>query len=239
MILDVKFLPAELQAELHLNEKVCIVLDIFRASSTIITALQNGCICIQPMSEIAAARAAKSIAPELLLAGERQSIKIEGFDFGNSPLEFSREQINGHKLVMNTSNGTKAILACSIAQQIFIGAFINARVVVRQALNSTRDITIVCAGTSGEFSLEDSLCAGYMVELITAVAGYQLTDTAYAALLMYQQAADNLLAHAARSSNGRRLYEIGLATDVDYCLRLNSTETVGVYQTSSGMICKL
>lgn len=239
MKIDVKFLPHEINNATCLAEQICIVLDIFRASSTITTALHNGCVSIRPLVEIEAARAAQDSDKTLLLAGERQSIKIEGFDFGNSPLEFTKEKVAGRKLVMNTSNGTKAILACSSAHQVLIGAFINAATVVQMAHSSGRDITIVCAGTVGEFSLEDSLCAGYMAKLLTELGTCQLSDTAYAAMLMYEHASTELENHAGRSTNGARLYEIGLAEDVSYCLTLNSTDTLGCYLPNAGIICKI
>lgn len=239
MNVDVKFLPSEITENESLAEKVCIVLDIFRASSTITTALNNGCIAIKPVAEIATARTEKAQDGSILLAGERQSIKIEGFDFGNSPLEFTAKQVQGRKLVMNTSNGTKAILSCATAYRVLIGAFINAMSTIEHACSLQRDITIVCAGTGGEFSIEDSLCAGYMVKLLNELTDCSLSDRAYAAMLMYAGAANELKAHAGRSTNGARLYDIGLSADVEYCLNLNKLDTVCVYQPSTEIIYKL
>lgn len=238
MKIDVKFLPKDLAQEESLQDKVCIVLDIFRASSTIITALGNGCKQITPTLEIEQAWSKKHADASLLMAGERLSIKIEGFDFGNSPLEFTKELVDGRRLVMNTSNGTKAVLACKEAHKVFIGAFINAEAVMQAAFNENKDIIVVCAGTNGSFSLEDSLCAGYLVKLAMQ-NGAQVTDTAYAAMLMYERVADKLIEHAARSQNGARLYEIGLEADVEYCLTLNSSNTVAIYDDCHKSICKV
>lgn len=237
MYLDVKFLPSELKNTDDLQDKICIVLDIFRASSTITKALHNGCIAVKPIADIEATRAEKLLEPQTLLAGERQSIKIAGFDLGNSPLEFTAEQVCGRAIAMNTSNGTKAILACSKAYKVLIGAFINAEATVEIARSSGRDIVIVCAGTEGEFSIEDSLCAGYMVKLLVG-DGYKVSDTAYASMLMYERTADNLEIHAGRSANGKRLYSIGLAEDVRYCLTRNYLKTVGCYSPDSKTIVK-
>lgn len=238
MEIDVKFLPKDLEQVESIKDKVCIVLDIFRASSTIITALGNGCTQIRPTLEIGQAWSEKQADDSLLMAGERLSIKIDGFDFGNSPLEFSKELVSDRKLVMNTSNGTKAILACRDAAKVFIGSFINAVAVVKAAMATSRDIIVVCAGTNGSFSLEDSLCAGYLVQLATQ-QGAQATDIAYGAMLMYNGVGDKLIEHAARSQNGARLYEIGLAADVEYCLTANSSNTVAVYDVCGNIILKI
>ena len=228
MKIDVRFLPAEVQTP-DLSDTVCIVLDIFRATTSIVTAMNNGCQTIIPVLDIEEARrvAAETKAP--LLAGERQSIKIEGFDFGNSPLEFTAGKVQDRTIIMTTTNGTIAVKSTEGAYRTLIGAFINARAVCRQAGEYQKDILIVCAGTDRLFSLEDALCAGLLVDRLQGLAGVELTDAALGALAMYQGAQASLIEVAGAGRNGRRLYDLDSAHDVRYCLQVDSVAVVPEY----------
>ena len=170
-----------------------------------------------------------------LLAGERKSLKIDGFDFGNSPFDFSEEKVSGRQIIMTTTNGTVAIKSTEGAFRTLIGSFINAAAVCEQAQKYEKNVLIVCAGTERQFSLEDALCAGLMVEILqTGNAETILSDSAYAALLMYSQTRDSLTAVAIHSRNGVRLYELGREDDVEYCLRIDTIDIVPEY--SNGKI---
>lgn len=227
--MDVAFLPKEVN-ERNLSATVCVVLDIFRATSSIVTAIANGCKAIVPVLSVEEARQKAGQSERILLAGERQSIKIEGFDLGNSPFEFSPDTVKERTIVMSTTNGTIAVRAVEQAYRTVIGSFLNAGAVCRNAAQYEKDILIVCAGTDGLFSLEDALCAGLLVELLNKEEKYCLTDAAQGALMMYGGAKASVLQAVSNSRNGRRLYDLGRDRDVEYCLRSDIIGIVPQYR---------
>ncbi len=148
-----------------------VVLDILRATSTIVTALGNGCRYVIPTAEVEEARALAADNPELLLGGERSALKLPGFHFGNSPLEYTPEAVSGRGLVLTTTNGTGAIKAAAEkAPQVLIGSLLNARATARQLLTK-ENILLVCAGTNGQFSLDDVLAAGFIIKELLTLRG--------------------------------------------------------------------
>ncbi len=200
MKIDIALLPKGVN-ELNLSDTVCIVLDIFRATTSIVTSLSNGCIAMVPVLSTEDASIAGNQLGNVLFAGERQSIKIEGYNFGNSPFEFSEDKVKDQTIVMTTSNGTIAIKATEGAYRTLIGSFLNAKAVCQQGKAYGKDILIVCAGTDGLFSLEDALCAGLMVQLLSEEGETTITDSARGALLMYNEAKDNLVETGVTSRN--------------------------------------
>ncbi len=214
MKIDIILLPKETTA-MDLSDTVCIVLDIFRATTSIVTGLANGCKAIAPALSIEDARTLASQMGPVLLAGERQSIKIEGYDLGNSPFEFCQDTVKDRSIVMTTTNGTIAIKATEGAYRTLIGSFVNAKAVCRQAKQYGKDIVIVCAGL--------------LVQLLTAENDLIMTDSAQGALLMYTAAKENLVAMAVKSRNGKRLYDIDRMNDVEYCLHADQFNIVPQY----------
>ncbi|EGO62530.1 2-phosphosulfolactate phosphatase [Acetonema longum] len=230
MKLHVTFLPAEVSG-MDLSDTVCIVLDIFRATSSIVTAAANGCQSVLPVLSAEEAQDLARQTKSCLLAGERKSVRIEGFDLGNSPAEFSRDKVQDRPIIMATTNGTVAIRATEGAWRTWIGSFLNAAAVCRQAQQHGKDILIVCAGTERLFSLEDALCAGQLVEILQGrEQAVILSDAAYAALLMYTQSKGRLAEVAGRSRNGQRLYDLGRTDDIAYCLQSNILDIVPEYK---------
>ena len=229
MKIDIALLPTGVK-EADLRDTVCIVLDIFRATTSIVTSFANGCATMIPVlsTEDASIAAGNEIGP-VLFAGERQSITIPGYDFGNSPFEFSRVRVQEQKIVMTTTNGTIAIKATEGAYRTLIGSFLNAQAVCLQGKSYGKDILIVCAGTDGLFSLEDALCAGLLVQLLSAEGENFLTDSARAALLMYTHAQDKLVATGVSSRNGKRLEDLNRMDDVVYCFQTDILDIVPEY----------
>ncbi len=228
MKIDVAFLPSDIR-EKNLSETVCIVLDIFRATTVIVTAMAHGCQHIIPVLTIEEARKLADQIGPVLLAGERQSIKINGFDCGNSPFEFSKDKVQAQKIVMTTSNGTIAINSTKGAYRTLIGSFLNAEAVCTEAKTCGKDILIVCAGTDRLFSLEDALCAGLLVQRLIEADHVSMTDSARGALLMYTAAKDAIAEIVSHSRNGKRLYDLDLKSDVDYCLQTDVVDIVPKY----------
>ena len=236
MKIDVAFLPKDI-AGLNLSNTVCIVLDIFRATTCIVTSIANGCKKMIPVLSIEEARlVAASQKEPALFAGERQSLKIEGCNFGNSPFEFSADKVQGQTIIMTTSNGTIAIKATEGAFHTLIGAFLNATAVCQKAKQYEKDIIIVCAGTDGMFSLEDTLCAGLLVKLFSAEGEIVVTDSARGAMLLYSAAKDGLLETAIHSRNGKRLYDMNRIEDIAYCCQIDTVHIVPEYR--EGKICR-
>lgn len=235
MKLNVVFLPKDTTG-MDLSNTVCIVLDIFRATSCIVTAMANGCNRIIPASAIEDAHVLSSQIGPALLAGERQSIKIKGCDLGNSPFEFCREKVQGKTIIMTTTNGTLAIKMTEEAYCTLIGCFLNAKAVCQRAKEHGKDILIVCAGTDGLFSLEDTLCAGLLVHLLKDENEIKMTDSALGALLMYDAAKDKLIETAVRSRNGNRLYNLNRMDDIKYCFGIDTLYIIPQYREGKIMV---
>lgn len=220
--------------EEHLIDKTAIVLDILRATSTIVTALACGCREVIPVETVAEAQSISQQRPEVILGGERESLPIPGFHFGNSPLEYIKEKVAEKLLALTTTNGTKAIRRAATGRgQVLIGSLLNAKAVAREALNTGRDIVLICAGTRGEFSLEDTVAAGIIIGELYKLGGNSLlpgSDFAVAARRLGEVYADNPLKALYDSLHGQKLTGMGLAADLAWCARLNYYDQVAFYQ---------
>lgn len=223
--------PAEFAAlrDRDLSQTVCVVFDILRATSTMVTALANGAEAIIPVAEISEALALRQQRPEVLLAGERDGLRIRGeaaggieFDLGNSPREFSAEKVQGKTIVMTTTNGTRALRACAGAKAVLLGSFLNLRA-VSGWLKETRPrhLLLVCSGTFDQSALEDTLAAGALCERIWQnYAGGQIADSAEIARRIYPLMQHDLLGAMKHSRNGRRLLaNPELRSDVWFCVQ--------------------
>jgi 2-phosphosulfolactate phosphatase len=232
--------PAELpdlrQSDLH--DTVCVVFDILRATSTFVTALNHGAKRVIPVSEIAAALAWREKDPGVLLAGERNGVKIGAaltggrpFDLGNSPREFGPETVRDKTIVSTTTNGTRALNACRAAQTVLAGSFLNLGATAGFLLeNPASHITLVCAGTTEHASLEDVLAAGALCDrLLAGTAKYSLSDSAAITWRTFQQSQSDLAAVLPTTDNGRRLMAIPeLRADVAWCARTDAFPLVAL-----------
>lgn len=226
-MIDVVLLPAWAGTKPHAGQ-LAVVLDIFRATSTMVTALGNHALQVIPVAEPEAAfeLQRKFGAGQCILGGERKGFKIPGFDLGNSPAEYSEDVVSGKTVIISTSNGTQAALWAKDAGEVFIGSFLNMGAIVDHLKsrlnsgNSAPDITIVCAGRVGNFSLEDFTGAGMIVHL--AGNGCELTDTAKVALLTYEKARQSgITAFTSQAEHGRYLKEIGMESDIALCTEVD------------------
>jgi 2-phosphosulfolactate phosphatase len=229
--LEVLFTPADF-ANLkgrQLDGTVCVVFDVFRATSSMITSLANGAAAIIPVEEIPEAFAFKRQSPDVLLAGERDGMRIRAsltgsvdFDLGNSPREFTKEKVAGKTIVMTTTNGTRALRSCSHAKTVLIGSFLNLRATADFLLLAAPDnLLLICSGTYEQAATEDVLGAGALCDLLApSFSPAEVSDSAKMARGMYQAAANDLLAAASQSRNGMRLTGIpDLRDDVPFCLQ--------------------
>ena len=149
-----------------------VVIDVLRASTTIVHALAAGATEVIPFEEIEEARAAaaQQSDAEILLGGERDGVKIDGFDLGNSPTDYTPLNVGGKTIVFTTTNGTRAMARCRQAERVLIGSFVNAEAVCKK-LMGTKQIHLLCAGTCGEYSRDDILAAGLMVDRLERQGG--------------------------------------------------------------------
>lgn len=210
--------------------RFAVVIDALRATSVIATALAAGAACVIPVAEVGEAKRVYGSMQEgtALLCGERGGNPIPGFHLGNSPLEYAPDAVRGRTLVMTTTNGTRAILAAAGAAKLALGAAVNASSVAKAAAASGMDVTIVCAGTKGFFSLEDTLAAGAIIGAM-GVPDAALDDLSLLSLDLYRRNADNLAGALRDCAHARRLIEIGYARDVEYCMHKDVLSIVPYY----------
>ncbi len=234
--IDVIFSPLEYATlpATDLSRTACVVFDILRATSTMLTALENGALEIIPVSEIPEAVELRRNDSSLLLAGERGGLRIRSdqaggvdFDFGNSPREFTPDRVRGRRIAITTTNGTRALRACASAGEIQIGGFLNLAALAASLGDSEFfKVLIVCAGTANETSLEDTLAAGALVERMAngaAAARWKLADSAQIARSTHALHKSNLAAAFGLARNGRKLLgSHELAADVAVCARLDT-----------------
>lgn len=235
MRVDVFFTPHEVMASEVANRVVAVV-DVLRASTSVAVALANGARAVIPLgsSEEVVSRAKSLARSEVKLAGERKMQPIPGFDVGNSPLEFTREAVEGKTVLMSTTNGTAAVLSVQGARDVVIASYVNfsaVLVMLRAALRGGTDVAIVCAGQERHFALEDAACAGLFVQHVTAKqTKAELNDAAQAAMLIDKKFGSNLKRLLRTSTHGSALADAGFAADLVVCAELDSHAVVPVYQ---------
>lgn len=211
--------------------KSIVVIDMLRATSVITTAINNGCNSVIPVLTIEEAlEIASKDRKRYILGGERKALKIEGFDCANSPIEYKRSVVENKTLVMTTSNGTRAIKGSLGAKNILIGALINAKAVADKLFALDKDIVIVNAGTCGQFSMDDFICSGYIINcLLSENSDAELTDISKTAYYIYKQNRD-ILSFIKYANHYKRIKELGLEKDLDYCCRKDIIDIVPMYK---------
>ena len=231
--LETLFTPEEIK-NTELAGKLVVIIDVLRASSTIVTALANGCRGFIPiLSPDKAKKKAQEFEKErVLLGGEREGIKIEGFDLGNSPREYKKEVAKGKTIIFSTTNGVKTLEMVKGAHRIIIGSFLNLQAVCDYCTNYKGDISIICAGRKGKFSLEDTACAGMMVNSLRDVfpGDHQEIDANLTAQLLYVKFGNNILEILRKSQHGRYLESIGLGEDLKFCSQLDLFHIVPIFR---------
>jgi len=197
-----------------LRGKVVVVIDVFRATTTMCAALHNGAKSVIPVMHLEDAQEYQSRG--YLLGGERNGIKMPGFDFGNSPKEYTAEKIKDQDVVLTTTNGTKTVSLSADADAIIIGAFVNMSSVVSYLSECGKDVVLFCAGWKNRVNMEDSLFAGYVVNLLKKTHNTNCDS----AILVSHWAADSTLSDVdllQKGSHAQRFKKLGV-TDLEYCL---------------------
>jgi 2-phosphosulfolactate phosphatase len=228
MRLDVLLLPSELPARPR-PEPSAVVIDVLRATTSIVVAFANGCRSILPVASVEEAMRARAADPAVVLAGEMGGLRVEGFDLGNSPREFTRAAVGGRDVVLTTSNGTKAMRAVGPGRTVAMGALRNRAAVGDWLLSRGGDGLIVCAGYEGAFSLEDALCAGAILDHAARRSSQlSLGDGARACRLLWERLGSELPALLGGTGWGERLRGLGLEPDLALCGVADATDVVPV-----------
>jgi 2-phosphosulfolactate phosphatase len=216
--------------------RVVAVIDVLRASTSIATALANGARAVIPLesSDEVVTRAKAFERSDVRLAGERRMLPIPGFDFGNSPREFTRETVEGKTVLMTTTNGTPAITNTQGARDVVIASYVNYTAVLtmlRTALRGGTDIAIVCAGRDRQFALEDAGCAGrYVNNVSKRMASIVLNDAAQSCGLIDRKYGDQVQRLFEASEHGRALRDAGFGDDLAACAAVDSYPVIPLYQ---------
>ncbi len=217
--------PAEIAAlpSRDLRGVVCVVFDVLRATSTLVAALVNGARQVFPVLTAEEAFALRRDRfPEAVLGGERGGVRIDAFDLGNSPREYTPERVAGRCVVTTTTNGTVALRACAHADAVLAAGLVNLDATaawLRARRPRPATLLLVCAGTGAHFACEDGLGAGGLAARLGGANIDRLDDATLAVSALYDQRRVDLAGALRASENGRRLMEIGLGEDVAWCAR--------------------
>lgn len=229
--IDVFFTPVTLSDQ-DLSGKLVVIIDVLRASSTIVTALGNGAREVLPASDYGTAGllASKMGSGARVLGGERDGRPIDGYDLGNSPLEYRKEVVSKKSVILITTNGTPALMGSRTARMLVVGCFLNADLVARCIAESDLDTFIVCCGWKGRASLEDTVCSGLIVDRLfhSSLPG-NLPDSVRMAHMLYDTFRNDLTETLSHSSHADRLRSLGYGRDVSYCLQIDHVPVLPVF----------
>jgi 2-phosphosulfolactate phosphatase len=232
--IDVALLPGQKRGS---SSAICVVVDVLRASSSIVTLLEHEASRVVAAPSVDEARSLKVRLADHLLCGERHGLPPEGFDYGNSPAEFAGSEVAGRRVILATSNGTRIMAALADAPVVLVGCLLNRTACARAALAMARahelEICVVCSAAYGgsTFVLEDALGAGAVMDAaMTAEPALEAGDAARFARDAFVTASPDLAAAVASAYHARELVEVGFAEDVVYCSRLDISEVVPVLE---------
>lgn len=204
------------------DESAIIVIDVLRATTSIVVALSFGASAIYPVASITAARKlARNLSGHPLLAGERGGLRIPGFDLGNSPYEFQSPAIQKHPIVLCTTNGTRAIERfAGSGRLLYTAALVNLSAAAK-AVCQFNEICLVCSGKEGRFSLEDAFCAGGVIAKLSVMRKLSLDDSGLACLELWENYKSDPLKPLQTCNHGIYLQSLGMGADLEFCSRLD------------------
>jgi 2-phosphosulfolactate phosphatase len=217
-------------ALLHLHDisnSIVVVIDIFRATSSICYGIENGATSIIPVASIEACESYRE--SDFLLAAERNGEVVNGFDFGNSPFSYTQEKVKGKTIVLTTTNGTHAINMSRNASKIVIGSFLNISFLCNWLKTQSNDVLLLCSGWKDKVNLEDTLFAGGVVHYLKD-EDYILDDAGIASADLYDLAKDDLGIYLKKTSHSERLKKLGIEEDIAFCLNQNITSSIPVLE---------
>src|ERR1700759_4942417 len=212
-----------------LEGKIAVIIDIFRATSSICYGIENGAEAIIPVAQVEECVAYREKGTGYLLAAERDGSVVDGFDFGNSPFSYTAEKVAGKTVVLTTTNGTQALHLSRKAKKVVIGSFLNLTALCDWLKTQNENILLVCAGWKNNFNLEDTLFSGAVVDQLKA-GNYKTDDPAIAANDLYQDGKNDLNAYLAKTSHSERLKKLGIEADIAFCLNVDITTAIPVLE---------
>ena len=216
--------------------EIVVVIDVLRATSAICAAFDNGIKSIIPVATIEEAREYQKKG--FLVGAERKGQIVEGFDFGNSPYSYMKEELKGQDVVLSTTNGTKALSIAKDAETVVVGSLLNLDVLCEWLAKQDKNVLCLCSGWQDKFNLEDTICAGAISEYLINTGDFTSDeDSSIAAKYLYLSAWDNPMGFLKSSSHRRRLKNLNLNEDVKYCLTPNTSNSIPILR--DGKLVKL
>jgi 2-phosphosulfolactate phosphatase len=234
MRVNVLFSPV-IADELYFTGKTVVVIDVLRASTTIVTALQNGAREIVPVAtvEFGVKISGGMFGGQTLLGGERNTKKVEGFALGNSPLEYTPEIVSGKTIILYTTNGSKAIVKAKFSENLYICSYLNLGAVAEQLIRTGKDVEILCAGKSNTFSLEDSVCAGRLIRRVMEKNNeIALTDTARVTMSLDDSFGKDPFEMLKETEHGKLLLQNGFEDDLKYAAGVDTSNVIPYFSTN-------
>jgi 2-phosphosulfolactate phosphatase len=215
--------------EEDLRGKSAVIIDILRASSSIVTAIDAGAKKIIPVEDMSdAVKIARTMdTNDYLLCGEKNGVKIEGYHLGNSPLEYTTESVGDKTLIFNTTNGTRAIKKANLANRIYIGSFLNQEAILKAIKQHDDEVVLICSGWRGRLALEDSMFAGSLLyQLFDGHLPDKTKDGAKVAFGLYEKFKDELEETIKKSDHAFRLRNLVPEDDVPFCCQVNKFDVL-------------
>ncbi len=232
MKIDLFVNRAELETLTIEKHQTAVIIDVLRATTTMLVAFANGVNSIIPVATVEEARqrAGEINSSEILLGGERNETIIEGFDLSNSPLEYVSGRVKGKSIIFTSTNGSQLFKYAAAAAKAVICSFLNVSKVSEFLIQESGHVAILCAGKYSQFAIEDVVCGGMLIQKIAQKSSLQLNDGAQAALKLYQVYADDLFKMLRQCTHGKRLIEIGQEQDLRQSAVVDSVPIVPVWQ---------
>ena len=207
--------------------EIVVVIDVLRATSAMCAAFDNGILSIIPVPTIEEALEYKKKG--YLVGAERKGQIVEGFDFGNSPFSYMKEEFRGKEVVLTTTNGTKSLEVAKDAETVVIGSFLNLTALSSWLSKQDKNILCLCSGWQDKFNLEDTICAGAISDFLISTGNFiSIEDSSIAAKYLFLSAKDNYLGYLKSSSHRRRLKHLNLNEDIKYCLTPDQTDVIPI-----------
>ncbi|MEX8549216.1 MAG: 2-phosphosulfolactate phosphatase [Mucilaginibacter sp.] len=213
----------------NIENSIAVIIDIFRATSSICYGIENGAEAIIPVAQVEECAAYREKGLDYLLAAECNGEVVAGFDFGNSPFSYTKEKVAGKTIVLTTTNGTHALHLSIKAKKIVIGSFLNLTALCNWLKNQQENILLVCAGWKNNFNLEDTLFAGAVVNQLKD-SNYQLDDPSIAANDLFDLGKNELNLYLQKTAHSERLKKLGIEEDIKFCLQVDLTTTIPVLE---------
>jgi 2-phosphosulfolactate phosphatase len=231
--IDVQLIPFSIKPEI-ISKKRVVVIDVLRATSVIVQAITQGALEVIPVSTVEEAFQKIKEYPlgTTLLGGEKDTQRIEGFHLGNSPREYISERVRDKRIILRTTNGTKAFHLVASGKEVMAGSFLNLNAVVERCLNGNEDLFIFPSGDEEIFSLEDTVCGGMLIDRLLKKEKrlFVLSDASLAAHLLFKRFETDLVEAFRLSRHGQKLIRLGLEEDLIYCGQPDLYSIVPIFQ---------